>query len=141
MILWLIGFRTARRSSLERDDGKRDAVHIDVFLGQQPGFRVGGVVHAPQTSANHLLAEKLTREGAQSEDMRDVVSVPALVQHCHGHDASHLFAGFTGLTDSGDDLPQILGSLGFVLSRFFAFSVSQHLAINPQGSQYMLFVG
>ena len=141
MILGQVAYRRARRASLEGNHGKRDAVYIDVFLREQPGFRVGGVVHAPQASANHLFAEKLTRKGAQPEDMRDVIGVPALGQHGYGDDASHLFAGFAGLPDGSHNLPQILGSLGFVLSRFFALRVSQHLAINPQRSQQVFVVG
>ena len=136
-----VGADAPGRASLERNHGKRDAVHIDVFLGQQPGFRVGGVVHAPQTSANHLFAEKLAGEGTQSEDVRDVVGVPAFIQHRHGHDASHLLAGFAGLPDGRHNLTQIFSRLLIVLSRVLALRVSQHLAVNSQRSQHVPFVG
>ena len=69
-----------------------------------------------------------------------LLASPALVQHRHGHDASHLFAGFTGLSDGGDDLAQVFRRLSSVLPRVLAFRVSQHLAINPQGSQDVSFI-
>ena len=67
--------------ALERDHRERDAVHIDVLLGQQPGVRVRLVVHPAQTPADDLLAEQLAAEGPDAQDVRDVVGVPALGEH------------------------------------------------------------
>ena len=70
---------------------------------QQAGLGIGRVVHAAQAAAHHLLAQQLAAEGAQPQDVGDVVGVPALGQHGDGDDAAHLLARLARLADGGDD--------------------------------------
>jgi hypothetical protein len=61
--------------------------------------RVGGVAHAPEGPADHLLAQQLGAEGANTEHVRDGVGVPALGQHGNADDATDVFAELAGLAD------------------------------------------
>ena len=60
---------------------------------------VGGVTHAPQAAADHLLAQQLRAEGAHAENVGDGVGVPALGQHGDADHALDVFAELAGLAD------------------------------------------
>ena len=67
---------------------------------------VGGVAHPPQAAADHLLAEQLRAEGADAEDVRDGVGVPAFGEHRDGDDAPDVLAELAGLADGVHHLAQ-----------------------------------
>ena len=57
-----------------------------------------------QRAANHLLAQQLRPEGANADDMRHRVRVPALRQHRDRDDATDLLSEPAGLADRVHDL-------------------------------------
>lgn len=64
---------------------QRHTEHVDVFSAKQfpldpvcADDRLSVVADAAQSTANHLFAQQLTREGSQAEDMRDILGVPTL---------------------------------------------------------------
>ena len=84
------------RLGRRRDDGLRrevegDAENVGIFDVEQAVFiQIVGL--AAQAAADDLLAQKLRAEGADAENVRDGVRVPAFRQHRDGNDAAHLFA-------------------------------------------------
>ena len=52
---------------------------------------------AAQTAPDHLLAQELSTEGANAENVRHGVRVPAFGQHGHGHHAANLLAEAAGV--------------------------------------------
>ena len=62
-------------------------------------FLIDGVTPAAQGAADHLLAQKLRPEGADAENVRDGVDVPAFGEHRDADDAADLFAELAGLAD------------------------------------------
>ena len=63
---------------------------------------------APQSAANDLLAEKLGAEGADTQDVGDVVGVPPLGEHGNRHDAADAGTELVELADRVHDLSQQL---------------------------------
>ncbi len=80
------------------DEGKRHAVDLGVF-GIEMAVVVGGVAHAPQGAADHLLAQQLRAKGAHAENVRHGVGVPAFGEHGDADDAADVFAELAGLAD------------------------------------------
>ena len=64
------------------------------------------VAHAAQAAADDLLAEQLRAEGADAEDVRHGVGVPALGEHRDGDDALDLLAELARLADGVHHLAQ-----------------------------------
>ena len=81
-----------------RDERERHAVDLGV-LGVEMAVVVGGVAHAAQGAADHLLAQKLRAEGADAEDVGDGVGVPALGEHGDADHALDVLAELAGLAD------------------------------------------
>ena len=101
--------RLARR--LRRGDDRLgrevegNAEDVGVFDVEQP-FLVQVVGLAAQRAADDLLAQELGAEGADAEDVRDGVGVPALGEHRDGDDAADGAAELAGLADGVHDLAQ-----------------------------------
>ena len=83
-----------RRLGLLRRRGEveGDPHDVGIFDIEEVSLRVEIVGLAAQSAADHLLAQELGAEGAQTEDMGDGVGVPALGQHRHRDDAADLLA-------------------------------------------------
>ena len=88
-----------------RDEGERHAVDLGVF-GVEMAVLVGGVAHAAQGAADHLLAQQLRAEGAHAEDVGDGVGVPALGEHRDADDALDVLAELARLADGVHHLAQ-----------------------------------
>ena len=87
-----------RGRAAARDEGERHAVDLGIF-GLEMALVVGGITHAPQGAADHLLAEQLRAEGADAEDVGDGVGVPAFGEHGDADHAFDVFAELAGLAD------------------------------------------
>ena len=87
------------------DEGERHAVDLGI-LRLEHALVVGGVAHAAQAAADHLLAEQLRAEGAHAQDVGDGVGVPALGEHGDGDHALDLLAELAGLADGVHHLAQ-----------------------------------
>jgi hypothetical protein len=110
VILWtVVRAWIAGLAPLERDHREGHAVDVDVLFREEPGFRIGRVVHAPQAASHNLLAEQPPPECAKSKDVRDVVRVPALGQHLDAHDAANVFAGLSGPSDRRNEFAKLFG--------------------------------
>ena len=83
------------------------AEDVGVLRPRQPGLRVGLVGHPPQRPPGHLLAEQRRAEGAEAEDVRDRLRVPALGQHAHRDHASDALARPARAPDRHEDLAQV----------------------------------
>ncbi len=86
-------------------DRERHAEDVDVF-GQEQAVLVGVVGYAAQPSPDDLLAEQLGCEGPEPHDVRHILGVPALRQHCHRYDVLQVLTGGTPLADIVHDLAQ-----------------------------------
>ena len=78
--------RAWRRDDRLGREVERHAEDVGV-LGVEQAVFVEVVGLAAKRTADHLFAEELRAEGADAEDVRDVVGVPALGEHRHRHDA------------------------------------------------------
>ena len=88
------------RRKVEGDAENVGILHVEAAVVVQ-------VIGLPaQGAANHLLAQQLGAEGANAENVRDGVGIPALGQHGNGDDATDRSAKPTGLAYGVHDLAQ-----------------------------------
>ena len=80
--------------------------YTSAYSASKPALVVHGVAHAAQPAADHLFAQELRAEGADAEDVRHGVRVPAFGEHRHRHDAPHALAELAGLADRVHHLAQ-----------------------------------
>ena len=87
------GLRRRRLGDLRRaGEIERDAHDVGIFDVEQAGLGVEVIRLATQAAPDHLLAQKLGAEGADAEDVRHRVGVPAFGEHRDRHHAADLLA-------------------------------------------------
>ena len=84
---------------------KRNAQHVGIF-DVEAVFLIQIVGQAAQGTANHLLAQQLRTEGADTEDMGHIRAIPTFGEHGHRHHATDGFAETVFLADGVHHLAQ-----------------------------------
>src|SRR5262249_13874884 len=104
----LAGPRALTLLDREADEGNAESVYC--FLAPVGSLLDGlveyVVVGAAQPPPDDLLGEEWRAEGAQAEDVRDTLHVPALGEHVHAHDGAHVLTWLPPRADRVDHLAQ-----------------------------------
>ena len=122
--------------ALVGQEGEGHAEDVDVFRLEQLRIRVHLVGRTAQAAPDHLLAEELAGEGAETHDVGDGLRIPALRQH---PDRNHVLYPLARMTGAAHRIHLQAEHLGLLLSGQLARAV--FVGVVPAGNLGDRFLG